>query len=400
MISPAMPINESERLEALHSYDVLDTLPEEEYDAITKLAAEICGTPISLITLIDEDRQWFKSSKGIDVGQTPRENALCAHAILTPSEPLIVPDTSQDKRFINNPLVTSGPGIAFYAGIPLVTKSGHALGSLCVIDRESHTIEPSKIEALKILANQVVKLLELRKTVRELKETKLQLEQTLESVNDFANIVAHDIQAPVRNMGLFADIIVEDYSDLIDDEGKHMLRLLSENAVNAREYINGVLKYSRATHLTQLSKEAIDLNKFFEQTINSMQIPEHIKIEVDKDLPKIVVTKIALQQIINNLLSNAIKYIDKAEGIIEVKVSHQDDLCHISIKDNGRGIPKTLTDKIFDIFYMVDKKDVKEKGSSGIGLSVVKKIVTRLNGVVVVISEEHVGSTFTITIPV
>ncbi len=159
---------EQNRLEALREYGIMDTPPEEEFDNITSLASRICGTPISLITLLDDQRQWFKSAIGIDLKETPIEYAFCAYAIKNPSDLTVVPDSRKDERFANNPFVTGEPHIVFYAGMPLVDEAGNALGSLCVLDVQEQTLTPFQLTALKQLAKQVVSLLQLRKKNREL----------------------------------------------------------------------------------------------------------------------------------------------------------------------------------------------------------------------------------------
>lgn len=172
MIAPSaypIPRNENDRLRTLRSYKILDTKPEERFDELTQLAAIICGVPISLITLIDADRQWFKSKVGLEVQETPRAQAFCTHAIMQP-EMFEVPDASEDARFSQNPLVTGDPHIRFYAGSPLATSDGHLIGTMCVIDRKPRTLTDEQKKALEILGRQVVANMELRNNLRELKE--------------------------------------------------------------------------------------------------------------------------------------------------------------------------------------------------------------------------------------
>jgi GAF domain-containing protein len=164
-----VPANEAERMRTLRAYKILDTKPEERFDEMTKLAALICGTPISLISLIDTDRQWFKSKFGLDLQETPRAQAFCTHAIMQP-DLFVVPDASKDERFADNPLVTGDLHIRFYAGEPLAARDGHVLGTLCVIDREPHTLTESQKEALKIVGQLVIANFELRRDLQDLRE--------------------------------------------------------------------------------------------------------------------------------------------------------------------------------------------------------------------------------------
>ncbi len=167
MKTPSLPANEAERLQALARYDVLDTPPEQAFDDLTKLASHILDVPIAVVSLVDEARQWFKSSVGIDVRQTPREHAFCAHAILG-KDVMVVEDALRDDRFRDNPLVTGGPGFRFYAGAPLLTADGFALGTLCLVDRKPRELTGDQLELLRALARQVVSRLEERRKVREL----------------------------------------------------------------------------------------------------------------------------------------------------------------------------------------------------------------------------------------
>ncbi|WNL44625.1 sensor domain-containing diguanylate cyclase [Dyella sp. BiH032] len=167
----ALPPNEAERLRALYEYAVLDTLPEQAYDDVVKLASFICGTPVSLISLVDRDRQWFKARVGLDAAQTPREQAFCAHAILQPDDVMVVPDAGKDARFEHNPLVTGDPHIRFYVGVPLVTPYGEALGTLCAIDRRPRQLSAEQLDMLRALARQVMAQLELQRGLHLLEQT-------------------------------------------------------------------------------------------------------------------------------------------------------------------------------------------------------------------------------------
>jgi len=154
------------RVRALHGYGILDTPPEAAFDELAALAARICGTPISLVSLVDRDRQWFMAHHGVALTETPRAVSFCTHALDQPGELMIVPDAARDPRFADNPWVTSEPRIRFYAGMPLCTPDGHAIGALCVFDRQPRTLSPDQQEALRVLGRQVMAHLELHRVTR------------------------------------------------------------------------------------------------------------------------------------------------------------------------------------------------------------------------------------------
>ena len=166
-LSYPIPDNEVERLKTLHGYEILDTQPEERFDELARLAGSICGTPIALISLVDEDRQWFKSKTGLEACQTRRDDAFCAHAILSP-DVFVVPDASQDPRFAANPLVLGELHIRFYAGAPLTAPNGQQLGALAVMDQRPRQLSREQLESLRILSHQVMAQVILDKNLRDL----------------------------------------------------------------------------------------------------------------------------------------------------------------------------------------------------------------------------------------
>jgi two-component system NtrC family sensor kinase len=161
--------NDGARVAALQKYDILDTEPEKAFDDLALLASYVCKTPIAMISLVDEDRQWFKSKVGVSMSETPRDIAFCSVAIQQP-DVFVVPDTLQDERFRNNPLVVSDPRIRFYAGAPLISEEGYALGTLCVVDRTPREFTTEQQEALKALSRLVLAQLEFRRNLILLKE--------------------------------------------------------------------------------------------------------------------------------------------------------------------------------------------------------------------------------------
>ena len=195
----ALPESEQARLQALHRYDILDSEAEQAYDDITKIASCIAQTPIALISLVDGERQWFKSKVGLSVAETSRDVAFCAHALLDAHRPLLVPDALEDERFLDNPLVTGAPNIRFYAGAPLMTSDNQALGTLCVIDRTPRELTPDQVQALTALSRQVVTNLELRRASADLRSASAAREVYLSQLENYqlkleaANARLHDI---------------------------------------------------------------------------------------------------------------------------------------------------------------------------------------------------------------
>jgi len=214
-----VPTDEAERIEELQQYRILDTEPEVEYDDLVLLASRICDTPIALMSLVDTQRQYFKSRVGLEATETPRDIAFCAHAILQ-KELMVVPDALRDERFAENPLVTADPNIRFYAGAPLITSKGHAMGTLCVIDRVPRTLNKSQQEALQALGRQMVRLLQLRMAkvhAEQASEAKSKLLATLHAEQERSERLLHSLfPKPIadRLKNEQPTCIADEYSDV------------------------------------------------------------------------------------------------------------------------------------------------------------------------------------------
>ena len=182
--TPPIPVNEAERLGTLARYRILDTAPEEAYDSAARLAAMICGTPLAFVSLVDKHRRWTKAAVGIEPGAVPRENSFCAHAINHPEEVMVIPDATRDERFADNPMVRDGPRLRFYAGAPLVTPEGFAIGTVCVADRCERNLSAAQQTALRMLATLVVSNLEERRVLADL-GLRLETVQRLSHVGDW-----------------------------------------------------------------------------------------------------------------------------------------------------------------------------------------------------------------------
>jgi hypothetical protein len=378
MQSAKHPLNEKLRLQVLKSFDILDTLPEEEYDSITKIAAEICNTPIALVSLIDSDRQWFKSKYGLSANETSRDYAFCAHSILEPNKLLIVPDATKDPRFKDNPLTTNSPNVIFYAGAPLKTKDGYALGTLCVIDNKPReSLSEGQKSSLLALASQVVSQLELRKRNAILVATNKEIKRLNGELSQFAYKLSHDLKTPVSGINALVEFIKEDLEDLPNDSSVfEWTKLITSRTNYIESLIESLLHYNKVTN-ADLIFEKFNLKVLLEDIIKSNNKLRNIKLGLKGLDSQVLHSKISFHQIFENLLSNSIKFNDKNNCEVLIKLIDEKDFYHFIFIDNGPGISSSYSEKVFLMFETLEDENCK---NTGIGLTIVKSIIDRLGG--------------------
>jgi signal transduction histidine kinase len=398
MIKPGMPENEKERLEALQSYKILDTLPESSFDSITSIAAFICNTPISLVSLIDEDRQWFKSKKGLGVSETPREQAFCAHAINNPKEIMIVEDSLKDERFANNPLVQGEPHIRFYAGAPLVTNEGFPLGTLCIIDSVPRHLDEFQLKALSDLASQVMVQFQLRKQLIEMEELKLRLEKQFYEAERFAHLVSHDIKAPLRGIAALANYTLEEAGNELSDEVSDYLNQIQERANKTIGLVEGILKHTLSTNY-EVNLEWINARLLLRDVAELSAVPADIAFTSETTITEVYSDRVILIQILINLLNNAVKYGVSPNPKIQIRIKQTLNEWKIEVKDNGPGVSPEHQMRIFQMFQTLGKTDRFGNKGTGIGLSTVKSLVQLLHGRIELKSGLRKGCLFTVVIP-
>jgi signal transduction histidine kinase len=307
-----LPGNEADRLAALYELNVLDTAPEKDFDDIVALAATVCNVPTALVSLIDIDRQWFKAKIGTDLSETPRDLFFCAHAILS-RDLLIVPDAREDARFADHPAVAAKDGFRFYAGAPLITSGGFALGTLCVVDREPRKLDIEQQQALRALARQVTSQLELRRYATALANTTARLQELERRKDDLGGLVGGELRAPLRLMRAYlADLGNTGMHDreLADLVG----RATAAHVRGLSDLLDHLASMAEAGHGAEsLHMRQIDLTRLTQRAVEAVRpiaATKQIWILNQAGGPTlpIIADPVRLEQVLMHLLFAAVKY--------------------------------------------------------------------------------------------
>lgn len=418
MITAPLLLNEEERLSALHACQILDSEPQNSYDDLTWLAADIASCPIAAISLLDSKRVWFKSIVGIEAKEIPRDFAICTHAISN-NAPLIIPDASHDPLTANNPLVVDGPRIRFFAGYPLCVSGGIPIGALCVIDTKPKEMQPRIDKQLQVLAQQVATNLEMGRTLGQLTQVCKLAEKTHQLKSEFVATMSHEIRTPLTAILGFSDVLsdaISDDSHLASDSSKsyperalsESIRAIRRNGEHLLSMVNDVLDLAklesgkldldlRSVDPIQLAMDVISVmqNQAFEQGLS-------LQLRNSANLPtQIWADPMRLRQILINLIGNAIKFTERGGVTVSIENDSHSKTIAFSVEDTGIGLAPNDLAKVleFQAFYQADSSISRRYGGTGLGLRICKMLSDAMDCKLRFESQLGRGSKATLVVP-
>lgn len=407
---------ENDRIAALQSLQILDTANEKEFDELVEIASSICNAPISLISLVDAERQWFKARIGLDASQTGLNESVCAHAILD-DEPLIISDTLLDPRTRDNPLVHNEVNMRFYAGVPLRVDDSLPVGTLCVLDTVPRELSRDQLRALQVLGRQVMTRMTLRTALERERELKLQLEHQRdellnmntrlrsanESKNLFLAMLSHELRNPLS--ALNNGLSLFDPADT-EQQRQDTVQMMQRQCAQLTRLLDDLLDVSRISRgKISLKRDTIALTPILQDACNTLSGDarnKNIQLELGPMPPASVHVHgdaARLLQVMVNLLHNAIRYTPPG-GQIRLEASVEADKILIRVEDTGQGICPEDLEKIFDLFVQLENTGVPSNHGLGLGLALVNELVALHDGLVSVESDgPGCGSTFCVQLP-
>ncbi|GLY07338.1 MULTISPECIES: GAF domain-containing sensor histidine kinase [Actinoplanes] len=391
---------ERRRLAALAGYRVMDTPAEPDFDDIVTLAAQVCGTPMAMISLVDADRQWFKARIGTDVTETPRSSSLCALAMYADGV-THVPDARLDPRFARSPLVTGAPGIRLYAGAPLADPEGRPLGTLCVADHEPRELTEAQQNGLRALSRHVVSQLELRRYARDMRELNERLRDAERIKDEFLSRVTHELRTPLSSIHGYLEVL--DDPDLSSTARAGFLERIQRNSDRLITLVDDMLLAARlsgehggfdrhpadlALLVTAVATQNRPLAEAKGLTVTAEA--EQTGLFAGVDLTR-------LTQALDRLVLNAVKF--TAHGGIRITAGRRGDRVEVRVADTGIGIGRADRERVLQPFRRAAEAEKAEVPGVGLGLTIVKAIVEGHDGALRVESLSGQGTTIVVELP-
>lgn len=404
-----------ERLAALAGYEIVGTPREQQYDAITRLVAHICQSPVGMISLIEQDRQWYKSVCNFEITEVTLNLSICVHTIAS-GDLLVIPDTRLDPRTRDNPLVTAAPHVRFYAGAPLVTPDGQALGSLCVVDIRPRELSAAQCDALKTLAEHVVNLFELRRTLRlrdeeiarreqieaELSRAKEAAEASGRAKDRFFATLSHELRTPLTPVLITAAAMAVD--EALPPAVREIGKMIQRNVQHEVRLIDDLLDVSRIINgKLELTKQTLDVHLVVDECV-SMCSPEaaakrqELSIDLRATRPYVVGDAARLKQVVCNLLRNAIRFTPEG-GHVKIETADAGGHVRVEVIDDGIGMEPSRISRMFEPFEQADRP-AAASGGLGLGLAIAKGFVEGHGGQITGHSDGvGRGATFAVELP-
>jgi signal transduction histidine kinase len=396
MHTPPIPENEMDRVIALSDFDLDYFSLNDSFKDLARLAANIAGTQMSVVNLIDSFTQWSITSYGLDIDQKPREDTICQYTIMT-DDHFEVEDLTADSRFKDKDYVVDDPNFKYYYGVPLKIDNGVNLGALCVLDRRVHSITPEKMEMLKIIADEIVNRLKTYKALDSLRGK-------LVEANETKKKVAHDIRGPLGGIIGLAQVISEQGRDNQIDEVLEFVNLIHKSGKSILELADEILSADKPQ---TLKSDEFNLN-LFKEKLEKLYVPQAMNkniqfvVNISPSSAQVPFSKNKLLQITGNLISNAMKFTPnngKVTVDLYLKVERgQKNHLRIKVSDTGMGLDKAGIDKILK-GTAISTDGTKGEHGYGFGLALVKHLVDGLQGSMHIYSEPGHGATFEINLP-
>lgn len=396
-----VPPGEAARLAALHAQAILDTPPEEAFNRVAALASEATGAPVALVALVDAERLWFKARVGLDAAEVPRAGAFCAHAILG-ADVMVVEDAAADPRFRDSPLVTGDLRVRFYAAAPLLDRDGHALGTLCVIDRVPRRADPGLPALLRRLAAVAGDALELRRAVAELGRQRASLEETGRAKDAALASAGHELRTPLNAILGFSDMMraeafgplghprYREYAGIIHEAGQHLLDMATQVLDLSRIRAGGL---ELAPVPTCLAAEAARVARMLAATAEAAGMA----LAAGGEAPAALADPVAVRQVLVNLASNALKY-GRPGGRAAITVAAADGGVAAVVSDDGPGIAPHHLARLGEPFYRGAEAGGRQPGL-GLGLAICRQLAAAMGGTLTLESEPGAGTRATLWLP-
>jgi signal transduction histidine kinase len=395
-----MPVNEMERLQALSDLDLDYTNLSDNLKSLSKLAAKVAGTDISMVNLIDSFTQWTVANHGLEIDQMDREDSVCQYTIVQTDE-FEVPDLSLDERFKDKFYVTDDPSLRYYYGVPLKSSSGIHLGALCVMDKQTHSLTPEKVEMLKIIADEIVNRLKALRAVESLRDQ-------VSEVTENQKRVAHDIRGPIGGIIGLARIISEQGEENTMEEVLEFINLIQKSGHSILELADEILSLDKQALLKEAKLGNDEFNQIaLKEKLLKLYEPQAVNkkiqfvVNTDANTQAIPFLKNKLLQIVGNLISNSMKF-TPAGGTVAVDlsiiISATGHVLQIVVNDTGVGITPEKIAQILEGKGETTTGTSGEKGY-GFGLTLVKHLIDNLKGSMEITSELGKGTAFKVSLP-